>query len=98
MLCAAIVAFLSALCAMIIITGSPENDAPTMPRNLGGAVGTATLGTVLTKREQFHSNIVRQSITLGREEVRARLDQMTDYFMWRLRPHQGGQSVDRGIG
>jgi DHA2 family multidrug resistance protein len=52
-----------------------------MLRNLGGAVGTATLGTVLTKREQFHSNIIGQSITLTREEVRQRLDQMTGYFM-----------------
>jgi DHA2 family multidrug resistance protein len=52
-----------------------------MLRNLGGAVGTATLGTVLTKREQFHSNIIGQSITPAREEVRQRLDQMTGYFM-----------------
>jgi MFS transporter, DHA2 family, multidrug resistance protein len=52
-----------------------------MLRNLGGAVGTATLGTVLTKREQFHSNIIGQSITLTRDEVRQRLDQLTSYFM-----------------
>jgi DHA2 family multidrug resistance protein len=52
-----------------------------MMRNLGGAVGTATLSTVLTKREQFHSNIIGQSITLTRDQVRARLEQMTDYFM-----------------
>jgi DHA2 family multidrug resistance protein len=52
-----------------------------MMRNLGGAIGTATLGTILTKREQFHSNIIGQSITLTRDEVRSRLDQMTSYFM-----------------
>ncbi|KAA0116286.1 DHA2 family efflux MFS transporter permease subunit [Methylobacterium sp. P1-11] len=52
-----------------------------MMRNLGGAVGTATLSTVLTKREQFHSNIIGQSITLTRDEVRTRIEQMTDYFM-----------------
>lgn len=52
-----------------------------MLRNLGGAVGTATLGTVLTKREQFHSNIIGQSVTLGRDEVRTRLDQLTAYFV-----------------
>src|SRR3954462_3271985 len=52
-----------------------------MLRNLGGAVGTATLATVLTKREQFHSNIIGQSVTLYREEVRQRIDQLTDYFM-----------------
>ncbi len=52
-----------------------------MLRNLGGAVGTASLGTILTKREQFHSNIIGQSITAGREEVQARIDQLTSYFM-----------------
>ncbi|MDB5655290.1 MAG: transporter [Tardiphaga sp.] len=52
-----------------------------MFRNLGGAIGTATLATVITKREQFHSNIIGQSVTLGREEIRTRIAQMTDYFM-----------------
>jgi DHA2 family multidrug resistance protein len=52
-----------------------------MLRNLGGAVGTAVLATVITKREQFHSNIIGQSVTLGREEVRTRIAQTTDYFM-----------------
>src|SRR5690349_20526519 len=51
-----------------------------MMRNLGGAVGTAMLATIVTKREQFHSNIIGQSVSLGREEVRARIAQMTDYF------------------
>src|SRR6202047_5235931 len=31
-----------------------------MLRNLGGAIGTAVLATVVTKREQFHSNIIAQ--------------------------------------
>jgi DHA2 family multidrug resistance protein len=52
-----------------------------MFRNLGGAIGTAVLATVITKREQFHSNIIGQSVTLGREEVRDRIDTMTRYFM-----------------
>jgi DHA2 family multidrug resistance protein len=52
-----------------------------MLRNLGGAVGTATLATVLTKREQFHSNIIGQSVTLYREEVRQRIDDLTHYFL-----------------
>ncbi len=51
-----------------------------MLRNLGGAIGTAVLATVITKREQFHSNIIGQSVTLGREEVRNRIAEMTDYF------------------
>lgn len=54
-----------------------------MLRNLGGAIGTAVLATVITKREQFHSNIIGQSVTPGREEVRDRIAQMTDYFMAR---------------
>jgi len=52
-----------------------------MFRNLGGATGTAVLATVITKREQFHSNIIGQSVTLGREEVRSRISQMTDFFL-----------------
>ena len=54
-----------------------------MMRNLGGAVGTAALGTILTKREQFHSNIIGQSITLSRGDVRNRLEGMASYFMSR---------------
>jgi MFS transporter, DHA2 family, multidrug resistance protein len=52
-----------------------------MLRNLGGAIGTAVLATVITKREQFHSNIIGQSVTLGREEVRDRIAELTDFFM-----------------
>ena len=52
-----------------------------MMRNLGGAVGTALLATIVTKREQLHSNIIGQAVNLGREEVRARIAQMTNYFL-----------------
>ncbi|WP_373696696.1 MDR family MFS transporter [Microvirga yunnanensis] len=52
-----------------------------MLRNLGGAVGTAALGTILTKREQFHSNIIGQSVTIYREEVRQRIVDLTHYFV-----------------
>jgi DHA2 family multidrug resistance protein len=52
-----------------------------MMRNLGGAIGTAVLATIVTKREQFHSNIIGQSVDLGREEVRTRIAQMTNYFL-----------------
>ncbi|WP_244425318.1 DHA2 family efflux MFS transporter permease subunit [Bradyrhizobium sp. STM 3843] len=52
-----------------------------MMRNLGGAIGTAVLATIVTKREQFHSNIIGQSVDLGRDEVRTRIAQMTDYFL-----------------
>jgi MFS transporter, DHA2 family, multidrug resistance protein len=52
-----------------------------MMRNLGGAVGIATLQTFLTKREQFHSNILVQSVSQLEEATRARLAALTDYFM-----------------
>lgn len=52
-----------------------------MLRNLGGAFGTAMLATIITKREQFHSNIIGSSVTLFRENVRDRIDQMTAYFI-----------------
>jgi MFS transporter, DHA2 family, multidrug resistance protein len=52
-----------------------------MLRNLGGAIGTATLATILTKREQFHSNIIGQSVTVYRDEVRQRITDLTNYFV-----------------
>jgi DHA2 family multidrug resistance protein len=52
-----------------------------MLRNLGGAIGTSTLATILTKREQFHSNIIGQSVTLYRDEVRQRIADLTSYFL-----------------
>jgi|SRR6185312_10358203 DHA2 family multidrug resistance protein len=52
-----------------------------MSRNLAGAVGTAALETIITKREQFHSNIIGQSVTVYRDDVRQRITEMTNYFM-----------------
>ena len=52
-----------------------------MLRNLGGAIGTAALSTILIKREQFHSSIIGEAVTSARGEVTQRLDQMTGYFM-----------------
>jgi DHA2 family multidrug resistance protein len=51
-----------------------------MARNLGGAFGTALLGTLVTKREQFHSNIIGSTVSLYSETVRDRLAAMTSYF------------------
>ena len=51
-----------------------------MMRNLGGAIGIAVLQTVLTKREQFHSNMLTRSVSLLDEATRVRLGQLTDYF------------------
>lgn len=52
-----------------------------MMRNLGGAVGIASLQTFLTKREQFHSNILSNSVSLFEEATRTRIAKLTAYFM-----------------
>ncbi|MEZ2132910.1 MULTISPECIES: MDR family MFS transporter [unclassified Sinorhizobium] len=52
-----------------------------MMRNLGGAVGIAMLQTFLTKREQFHSNILTNSVSVFEEATRDRIARMTAYFM-----------------
>ena len=51
-----------------------------MMRNLGGAIGIAMLQTVLTKREQYHSNVLTQSVSLFEQATRTRIDQLTQYF------------------
>jgi DHA2 family multidrug resistance protein len=52
-----------------------------MMRNLGGAVGIALLQTVLTKREQYHSNVLTQSVSVFEQATRTRLEQLTQYFI-----------------
>jgi len=52
-----------------------------MMRNLGGAVGIAMLQTFLTKREQYHSNVLMPSVSLFEQATRARIDQLTQYFI-----------------
>jgi DHA2 family multidrug resistance protein len=52
-----------------------------MTRNLGGAVGIALLQTLLTKREQFHSNVLVQSVSQFNEATRQRIADLTHYFL-----------------
>jgi len=52
-----------------------------MMRNLGGAVGIAALQTFLSKREQFHSNVLTQSVSLFEEATRTRIEALTGYFL-----------------
>jgi DHA2 family multidrug resistance protein len=52
-----------------------------MMRNLGGAVGIATLQTFLTKREQYHSNVLMQSVSPFEQATRTRVEQLTQYFI-----------------
>jgi len=51
-----------------------------MMRNLGGAVGIAMLQTFLTKREQYHSNVLTQSVSMLEQATRTRIEQLTQYF------------------
>ncbi|MGR4845662.1 MDR family MFS transporter [Rhizobium sp. LARHSG275] len=51
-----------------------------MMRNLGGAVGIASLQTFLSKREQFHSNILTNSVSVFEEATRDRIARLTGYF------------------
>jgi DHA2 family multidrug resistance protein len=52
-----------------------------MMRNLGGAIGIALLQTVLTKREQFHSAVLTDSVSLFDEATRARIAGLSRTFM-----------------
>jgi DHA2 family multidrug resistance protein len=52
-----------------------------MMRNLGGAVGIALLQTLLTKREQYHSNVLMQSVSMFEEATRTKIEKLTQYFM-----------------
>lgn len=52
-----------------------------MMRNLGGAMGIAILQTFLSKREQYHSNILTTSISGFTGPTRVRIGELTAYFM-----------------
>ncbi|HUN40862.1 MAG TPA: DHA2 family efflux MFS transporter permease subunit [Acetobacteraceae bacterium] len=70
--------------AMVGITSSEAGAASglfNMLRNLGGAIGTASLETFLTKREQFHSFIINQNVSLLHPATRETLSKLQHYFM-----------------
>jgi DHA2 family multidrug resistance protein len=52
-----------------------------MMRNLGGAIGIALLQTILTKREQFHSNMLSRAVSPFQETTRDRISKLTSYFL-----------------
>jgi DHA2 family multidrug resistance protein len=52
-----------------------------MTRNLGGAIGIAALQTFLTKREQFHSNIITAAVSPFAEATRTRINELANYFV-----------------
>lgn len=70
--------------AMVGITPAEAGNASglfNMLRNLGGAIGTAAIETFFTKREQYHSFIINQHVSLLQPATRARLDDLQQYFM-----------------
>ncbi|HUN40296.1 MAG TPA: MDR family MFS transporter [Acetobacteraceae bacterium] len=52
-----------------------------MMRNLGGAIGTAAIETFFTKREQYHSFIIGQHVSLLQPATRTRVADLQQYFM-----------------
>src|ERR1700684_183946 len=52
-----------------------------MMRNLGGAIGTAAVETFFTKREQFHSAIINEHVSVLEPATRNRLAGLQQYFM-----------------
>jgi len=51
-----------------------------MMRNLGGSVGIAALSTLLTRREQFHSERVGDAVSLYSPATQQRINQLTQFF------------------
>jgi MFS transporter, DHA2 family, multidrug resistance protein len=51
-----------------------------MMRNLGGSIGIASLATLLTNREQFHSNRLGESVSIYSSATQERINQLTQYF------------------
>lgn len=54
-----------------------------MMRNLGGSFGIAAVATLLTRREQFHSNRLGESVSLFNSATQESINQATQYFVSR---------------
>jgi DHA2 family multidrug resistance protein len=52
-----------------------------MMRNLGGSIGIAAIATLLTNRQQFHSNRLGEAVSIYSPATQERLQQMTQYFV-----------------
>jgi DHA2 family multidrug resistance protein len=71
---------------MIATAGIPMQDSSSasslfnMLRNLGGAIGIATVQTFVTNREKFHSAIITPQVSLLDPATRERLRLLTGYF------------------
>lgn len=73
----------------IATAGLPPKEAGSasglfnMMRNLGGSIGIAALATLLTNREQFHSNRLVESVSLYNSATQERINQLTQFFISR---------------
>jgi len=82
--------------AAIAMSGITPQDAGAasglfnMMRNLGGAIGTAAVETFFTKREQFHSFIINQHVSLLEPATRHRLGELQQYFLTHGFPDPAG--------
>lgn len=54
-----------------------------MMRNLGGSIGIAAIATLLTQRQQFHSNRLGENISNFNPATQERLNQLTQFFVSR---------------
>lgn len=54
-----------------------------MMRNLGGSFGIAAVATLLTQREQFHSNRLGESVSVYNPAAQEAINQATQYFVSR---------------
>ncbi len=52
-----------------------------MMRNLGGSIGIAIIATLLTQRQQFHSNRIGEAVSTYSPETQQRIQDLTQYFM-----------------
>jgi MFS transporter, DHA2 family, multidrug resistance protein len=82
--------------AAIAMSGITPQDAGAasglfnMVRNLGGAIGTAAVETFFAKREQFHSFIINQHVSLLEPATRDRLGELQQYFLTHGFPDPAG--------
>ena len=70
--------------AMVGITAAEAGAASglfNMLRTLGGAIGTAAVETFFTQREQYHSFIINQHVSLLQPATRTRLASLQQYFL-----------------
>jgi len=49
-------------------------------RTIAATVGSSGIGTLITKREQYHSNIIVDTVSIYNHPTQARLQQLSEFF------------------